>query len=312
MNNLLIGNGLSISISNDFSYSSLREKVTRESSPAVDRLFKKLNTVDFEHLLKKVKDARDVMEAITDGQIIVSQSISDEIRSKLIDAIQCMNPSGPFEHGFDPQQLNKTLKKYNSTFTTNYDIYLYWARKGDECFNIIDFFFDKGFFDRTNVDRRGRDAIYYLHGALFIFEEDNRVKKISKGSHLTLNEAIHERINNEKGYPLIITEGSPEEKLSNIKSNEYLSFCYDELRSISGDLDIYGHRLNPDIDGHIINAIKEANLDNIRFYQYKLNKMGIGERKHLNTTINSILEKEVELIDSSEHALCKWSIFEDI
>ena len=310
MNNLLIGNGLSISISSDFSYSSLREKVTRESSPAVDRLFKKLNTVDFEHLLRKVKDARDVMEAITDGQIIVSQSISDEIRSKLIEAIQSMNPRGPFEHGLDPQQLNKALKKYNNTFTTNYDIYLYWARRGNESFNIIDFFFENGFFDRTNVDKRDRDAIYFLHGALFLFEEDNRVKKISKGTHTTLNEAIQERISNENGYPLIITEGSPEEKLSNIKSNEYLSFCYDELRSITGSLDIYGHSLNPDIDGHIINAIKETNLDNIRFFQYKLNNMGNGERNHLNATINSILEKEVELIDSSEHDLCKWSIFE--
>jgi len=310
MRNILIGNGLSISISNDFSYTSLREKVTNNSSPAVDRLFKKLDTVDFEHLLRKVRDARDVMEAITDGQVIVSQAISEEIRSKLIEAIQSMNPRGPLDHGLDPQLLNTALKKYNSIFTTNYDIYLYWGRKGENSFNIIDFFFNDGYFDRTVVDTRDRDAIYFLHGALFLFEDQNKVKKISKGVHPTLNEAIQEKISSENSYPLFISEGSPEEKLASIKSNEYLSFCYDNLRSMSGDLDIYGHSLNPDVDGHIVNAIKEANLENIRFYQYNLGEMSTGEIRHLNSELNSKLEQDIELLDSSEHDLCKWSIFE--
>ena len=308
MKNLLIGNGLSISISSNFSYSSLREKVTRESSPAVDRLFKKLDTVDFEHLLVKVKDARDVMEAITDGQVIVSQSISDEIRLKLIEAIQSMNPRAPLDHGLDPQQLNKALSKYNNTFTTNYDIYLYWARKDKEIFNIIDFFFDNGCFDRTNIDKRDRNCIYFLHGALFIFEINNKVKKISKGQFSTLNEAIQNKINNDNDYPLFISEGSPEEKLSNIRSNEYLSFCYDELRSASGELDIYGHSLSPEVDGHIIEAIKQAKLEKIRFYQYNFNQMSNSEKNHLNTTINSKLGTVVKLYDSSEHDLSKWSI----
>ena len=310
MKNLLIGNGLSVSISPDFSYSSLREKVTRESSPAVDRLFKKLNTVDFEHLLTKVRDARDVMEAITDGQVIVSQSISDEIRAKLIEAIQSMNPRGPMDHGLDPQQLNKALKKYNNTFTTNYDIYLYWARKGSQSFNIIDFFFDDGCFDRTDVDKRGRDAIYFLHGALFIFEIDSKIKKINRGEHATLDEAIQDRISNKNGYPLFISEGSPEEKIANIKSNQYLSFCYDELRSMSGALDIYGHSLNPEVDGHIIDAIKESAVERVRFYQFRLGELSDGEKAHLNSTLNSRLGVEVELYDSSQHDLCKWSIFE--
>lgn len=309
--NLLIGNGLSISISEDFSYKSLREKVTGETSPAVDRLFKKLNTVDFEHLLGKVKDARDVMEAITDGQVIVSSSISEEIRQIFIEAIRSMSPIGPWDHGLDPQLLNKALSKYNNIFTTNYDIYLYWARRNQKGrFNIIDFFFSGDYFDRNNVDKRDREAIFFLHGAMFIFEVENKVRKINKGAHKTLYEAIEEKINTENEYPLFISEGTPEEKLANIKSNEYLSFCYDNLRSMEGDLDIYGHSLNSAVDAHIISAIKEANLENIAYYQYKLTDMSDGEIGDLQASLNRKLGKTVVIHDSANHDLNKWSIFE--
>jgi hypothetical protein len=138
MRNILIGNGLSVSISKSFSYSSLRERVSGNLSPAVDRLFNKLGTDDFERLLRKIQDARDVIEAITDGQVIVSQNISEEIKSKLIEAIRIMNPKGPMDHALDPQALNSALTNYNQIFTTNYDVYLYWARMGTDGFNIID------------------------------------------------------------------------------------------------------------------------------------------------------------------------------
>ena len=305
MSNLLVGNGLSISISQDFSYSSLRERVSGRLSPAVDRLFKKLDTDDFEHLLAKIKDARDVIEAITDGQIIVSQSISEEIRSKLIEAIQSMNPRVPMDHGLNPQALNSSLKEYNKIFTTNYDVYLYWARKGNNGFNIIDFFFNSHF-DRNNVERRERKAIYFLHGALFLFEEDNKVIKIGRGQHPTLDEAVQDRIVNQNSIPLFISEGSPQEKLANIKKNEYLSFCYDSLRAMTGSLDVYGHSLNPDVDNHIIEAIADSSIDKITYYQHKFDEMTEGNRAHLQTTLNTRLGLEVEIKDSSEHALLKW------
>jgi hypothetical protein len=311
MRNLLIGNGLSISISNNFSYSSLRDKISDDLSPAVARLFDKLQTDDFEHLLTKIKDAREVIEAITDGQVLVSQTISDEIKSKLIEAIQSMNPRCPMDHGLDPQLLNSALTKYKNIFTTNYDIYLYWGRMGaNRNFNIIDFFFSQNTFDRNNVDQRNRDAIYYLHGALFLFEENNKVLKISKGGFPTLDQAIQDKITNGNSYPLFISEGSSAEKLSAIKKNEYLSFCYDNLRGMTGELDIYGHGLSPDVDSHIIEAVKSAQLDVIRYYQYNLSEMTQPETAHLQTTLNQKLGKEIILIDSKEHDLNKWSVFE--
>ncbi len=309
MDNLLVGNGLSISISQDFSYSSLRERVSGGLSPAVDRLFKKLDTDDFEHLLTKIKDARDVIEAITDGQVIVSQSISEEIKSKLIEAIQSMNPRGPMDHALDPQALNSSLKEYNKIFTTNYDIYLYWARKGNNGFNIIDFFFNSHF-DRNNVERRERDAIYFLHGALFLFEEDNKVIKIGKGDHPTLDEAVQNRIVNQNSLPLFISEGSSQEKLASIKKNEYLSFCYDKLRAMSGNLDIYGHSLNPDVDNHIIEAITDSSISQITYFQHNLTEMSKGQRAHLQTTLDTRLGLGVEIKDSSVHPLSKWCVFD--
>ncbi len=309
MRNLLIGNGLSISISKSFSYSSLRALASDDLSPAAERLFSKLGTDDFEHLLRKVQDARDVLEAITDGQVIVSQSISEEVKLKLIEAIRKTNPSHPMTHGLDPQALNRALKEYNKIFTTNYDIYLYWGRKGNDTFNIIDFFFNSHF-DRNKVDQRERDAIYFLHGALFIFEEENKVVKIGKEGFSTLDEAIEDRIVNKNSFPLFISEGSSQEKLSNIKKNEYLSFCFDNFRAMQGELDIYGHGLNPDIDNHIIQAISESSLGAIKYFQYKLSETSDGERAHLQTTLNSRLKREVDLCESSDHNLSKWSVFD--
>ncbi|WP_281555867.1 DUF4917 family protein [Thalassomonas sp. RHCl1] len=312
MSNLLIGNGLSISISNNFSYSSLRGKVAGDLSPAVQRLFNKLETDDFEHLLTKIKDAREIIEAITDGQVLISQSISDEIKAKLIEAIQTMNPRGPSDHGLDVKLLNDALCQYKNIFTTNYDIYLYWGRRdSNNNFNIIDYFFSKNKFDRNNVDKRERKAIHFLHGALFLFEQNNEVIKINRGPFPTLDQAIQHKITNENSYPLFISEGSSVEKLASIRKSEYLSFCYDGLRAMEGSLDIYGHGLNPDVDGHIIDAIKDSNITHVRYYQYNLDQMSSGEIEHLTVILNRKLNRKVEVIDTKDHSLSKLSIHND-
>jgi hypothetical protein len=174
---------------------------------------------------------------------------------------------------------------------------------------IIDFFFN-GYFDRNKVGRREKNAIFFLHGALFLFADKNKVIKIDKGKFSTLYEAIQNRIENRNSLPLFISEGSSQEKLSNIKKNEYLSFCYDNLRAMTGSLDIYGHGLNPDVDNHIIEAIKDSDTENITYYQYNLSEMSEGQRAHLQTTLNTRLGSEVIIIDSSEHHLSNWSVFD--
>jgi hypothetical protein len=79
---------------------------------------------------------------------------------------------------------------------------------------------------------------------------------------------------------------------------------------MTGELDIYGHGLSPDVDSHIIEAVKSAQLDVIRYYQYNLSEMTQPETAHLQTTLNQKLGKEIILIDSKEHDLNKWSVFE--
>ena len=309
MNNLLVGNGLSISISKAFSYKSLRETINDDLSPEVQRLFNKLDTDDFELLLSKIQDAREVIEAITDGQIIINKAISLEIKSKLIETIQEINPKFPHDHGLNPQNLNKALLDYDKVFTTNYDIYLYWGRKGKRDYNIIDYFFNNGKFDRNEVDRRGRKSIYFLHGALFIFEIENKVIKIGRGKFTTLKEAIEFKVKNEDKYPLFVSEGSHVEKLTTIKRNEYLSFCYDNLRAMDGTLDIYGHNLNPSVDQHIIDAIRESNIKNVNYYQYKYLDMSKPEQDHLESDLRVKLNKNISIIDAADHNLSKWDIY---
>ena len=112
---------------------------------------------------------------------------------------------------------------------------------------------------------------------------------------------------------MFISEGSANEKLSSIKKNEYLSFCYDSLRKSENQLEIYGHSLNSQVDGHIIDAIKESYCDDIVYYKHKLNDMNESKIKQLKVRLESALEKDIILKDSSEHKLSKsWCIFSPI
>ena len=69
-------------------------------------------------------------------------------------------------------------------------------------------------------------------------------------------DTIKERLNNNQ-YPLIVAEGSSNEKLSKISHNKYLQNALDNLRYIKGNLFIHGHSLD-DNDKHIINIINNA------------------------------------------------------
>jgi hypothetical protein len=232
-------------------------------SPAVDRLFKKLATDDFETILQKVADARDVVAAVTDDQIVISAAISAEIRKNLVEAVSEIHSNVPDESAINCIALNNILKRYGQIFTTNYDLILYWCRKNINHFTIIDYFFDGHKFDRTEIDRRDRSAMYFLHGAIFLFESDAETWKLNVGSNTTLLDAVKEKLSDEGVYPVFISEGSSDEKLQAIKRNEYLSFCYDSLRQLDDELEIYGHALSLSVDGHIVDAIKESEIKSI-------------------------------------------------
>lgn len=66
-------------------------------------------------------------------------------------------------------------------------------------------------------------------------------------------------------FPIYVSEGDSEKKLAQIKSNNYLSHCYQELLNSDGGITVLGQGLNPQYDKHLIDAIKKSNVKFIAY-----------------------------------------------
>lgn len=58
-------------------------------------------------------------------------------------------------------------------------------------------------------------------------------------------------------YPIFVTVGNGDEKLSHIRYKRYLSHCFDQLSSLDGSLITFGFKFG-EYDEHIIGAINKA------------------------------------------------------
>ncbi|EAL5963413.1 hypothetical protein DSN88_05305, partial [Campylobacter jejuni] len=152
-------------------------------------------------------------------------------------------------------------------FTLNYDLLLYWlimeyneqAEAEDE--KYCDGFSKKDLsltFQETYCDKK----FFFLHGALHLFEVDNKLIKIYNKDE-TILEQIIQQINN-KNYPVCVLGGDSNKKLEQILKNKYLQFCLEQLKTIECDnLVIFGTKLKENNE-HIREAINSNhNIKNI-------------------------------------------------
>ena len=94
-----------------------------------------------------------------------------------------------------------------------------------------------------------------MHGALPLFDTGiDIIKEEYNGDYLLDN--IKARME-KKEYPIFVTAGNANEKLTHIMHNKYLSFCFDKFSSIKGSLITFGFNFG-DNDTHIIEAINIA------------------------------------------------------
>lgn len=98
--------------------------------------------------------------------------------------------------------------------------------------------------------------VFYLHGALSLFDAGRYIVKEEYDSQHYLLENINKRIAN-KEYPIFVTGGDANDKMNHIMHNKYLSFCYDKLCCIEGSLVTFGFNFG-EYDTHIIDAINIA------------------------------------------------------
>ncbi len=107
------------------------------------------------------------------------------------------------------------------------------------------------------IGRERGQTVYYIHGAMHIFSDGGTVEKYTWiNSGRTISEQVRQSINNQK-YPVFISEGTTEHKLSRIQDCSYLGRSFASLKSISGNLFVFGHSIR-DEDDHVFSYMNPS------------------------------------------------------
>jgi Domain of unknown function (DUF4917) len=258
---LLLGNGFSINLWRGFTYASLYEEAERGTrfgglTGTDKRLFAKLGTENFELVLRELRSALQMAELLHQDPSpyqerygTVQLALGAAIRSVHIDRVE--TPEATLA-AIRPQS-----QRYTRIFTTCYDLMLYWAMGYGETFDGFRdcFWSDGNRFDPNNADIWGGTAVYFLHGAMHLIVEGSGVTRKLTRDHRTLLEQFGQPIPGDtKARPLLITEGSSQDKIRAIDNNEYLTHCLKRFEHHEDPLVVFGHGLGEQ-DQHLVDAI---------------------------------------------------------
>jgi hypothetical protein len=279
LTHLLMGNGFSMAFdSTIFSYNALSDFIEKSNNEVLKKLFAIVNTKNFEQIMQQLDNFNEIASIFSkDNELITKiQDAGDTLKSSLIEAVKELHP----EHVFKiPEQecvkcfqfLHRFLGNGGTIFTANYDLLLYWVLMRNKSQFAIDGFGREAenpdeiilgeepeFLELQWGKYRSTQTIFYLHGALPLFDDGVDIIKEEYDNQNFLLEKIKARME-KKDYPIFVTAGTAREKLNHIMHNKYLSFCYEALCNIKGSLVTFGFNFG-DFDSHIIDAINKAAL----------------------------------------------------
>lgn len=263
---LLIGNGFSINIWEKFGYGTLYDlaKNGDVDSPLSDKevaLFDHLGSSNFEDVLRILYHAKIVDEQLGNPQEADINDLYVNTKNALASAV---NYAHIPPNNISATEINNQLRPYKNVFSTNYDLIPYWSIMDSDTCRFKDYFWGDGScFDISNTDvPANRTKIHYLHGAIHLVELSNgKTKKLTANGLERLSDLFD--LDHPEQFPLFISEGSSEWKLSRIKRNDYLRFCYEKLGKINGGLVVLGHSLHKDYDQHIIDTINDSDTSRV-------------------------------------------------
>jgi hypothetical protein len=276
---ILLGNGFSIAANPIFDYRNLFEQAQIDSR--MRTIFTEMETFDFEIVINKLENAYKLLELYSDGypelvremkssSDLLRQSFSQVLSSKHISYRKVFSQKNDVN---DPvKSCFQFLSNFKTVFTTNYDLLLYWSiNLNNEKFyqekKIViptnDGFsrFYENLIWKGNYTQR-KQRVFFLHGALFLYQEDGVLMKMERKEDEDLLSVVEEGIIDHGNFPLIVLEGESKNKMIKIAEHPYLNDALQHLSKLSGPLFIYGHSLDKS-DDHIFNKIKESNCNNI-------------------------------------------------
>jgi len=253
---LLLGNGFSIALRPDiFAYSALflRADFTR-LSPTARQAFDALHTTDFEVVMRVLRQMALLVPLYRSSDPDFVHELvrdADGLREVLVEAISQNHPDGPFEITDDQYgACRRFLSNFDHKYTMNYDLLLYWALMHEEIEPRVEC--DDGFrtpedrdadYVTWEVEKTDAQNVFYLHGALHIFDAESELKKYTwVRTGVRLIDQVRSALENNL-YPHIVAEGTSREKLTKVMHSMYLSRGYRSFAKIGNNLFVYGHSL---------------------------------------------------------------------
>ncbi|WP_175626587.1 MULTISPECIES: DUF4917 family protein [Oxalobacteraceae] len=272
---LLLGNGFSIACRPDiFAYGKLYEEADfSKLSPTVKKAFEALSTQDFERVIKALRDAKAILAAYG-GTPALLKTLEDDangLRELLVQTIASSHPAWPGElTELEYTSCRKFLANFDSTYTFNYDLLLYWVqmhtpegvepdsddgfRKSEENFDAEYVVWEPGQSHEQNM--------HFLHGALHVFDAETEIQKYTwSNTGVRLIDQIRNALNKDY-YPLFVSEGTSAEKYARIRHNDYLAKAYRSFSEIRGALFVYGHSLAAN-DEHYLKRIEKGKIEHL-------------------------------------------------
>jgi hypothetical protein len=257
---LLLGNGASRAVWDEFSYPSLydRARSVQIANPLAaedEALFAAFTTRNFERVLGSLKTAGTVARALgqSDSEI---RTRYDHVQHALFEAVGSVHVPWEQVAGDTLRSIRSALRAYPAVYSTNYDLLVYWAiMHEDEGAGFKDFFWgaDHTFDPKDTAVSGNATLIYYLHGGTHLralVDGGTRKHVAELGALLDAFPTSFES----DDVPLLVSEGTAEDKLAAVLRSDYLSFAYGRLAEHTGGLVIFGQSLS-DEDSHLVDLI---------------------------------------------------------
>ena len=260
---LLLGNGASIAIHNEFAYPTLHSVADAKGLLAATApIFAKLGTTDFEHVLLACWYAEHVNVALGTPSADISAAYA-EVRTALIQAVHSVHPVHA-NVAADLQRAGTFASSFPTVVSLNYDLTLYWAMllfnaaHGSwfkDAFHHGEFQTDWGYLRRPLPPATGATLVFYPHGSLSVARDyigDETKIAVAAGDLL---ETITHRWSSGHYVPVFVSEGTSKEKVASIRRSHYLTNVYEEvLPELGENLVVYGWSFD-ERDQHVLNAI---------------------------------------------------------
>lgn len=333
---LLLGNGFSIAcFPHIFTYGSLFDQANFDTNPRLKKLFEALDVNDFEHVIRVVEGASRVMPCYIPGDPQVADTMvsdANELKDALIQTLVQHHPRNPGEvsdekFGYCQKFLSHFVGPGNDkgrVYTLNYDLLLYWAVMHSDPNGRVQFELAKndGFgrsedTEEEYVDWMGEDSarvqrIHYLHGALHLFDAGHELSKYTwTNTGVAIIDQVREAMGLRK-FPLFVSEGDSNKKLSKIKHSAYLYHSYKSFSSNVGmkqnTLFVFGHSLD-DNDMHILKKISKGKIS--KLYVSLHGEFDSNNNKIIRSKANSLASvrsasNPLEIVFYDAKSACVW------